>query len=68
MPRQYHNARQLPADRSPKTMNVKISELIKVKCTCGYDGPAKMITGRSVHPIYLCENCNRTAQRIEAKK
>ena len=69
MPRQYHNARQLPLDRSPETMKVKLSQTITIKCPrCNYAGFEKVVTGRSSGPIYKCPECNTLAQKIEAKK
>jgi len=57
--------RQLPLDSKAPSMKVKTSTTILMKCSfCPYDGPARIVTGRTKFPLYLCPACSRRAVNL----
>jgi hypothetical protein len=68
MPRIHYTL--LPsADSKSQPLKLKLSETILMDCAfCSYRGPARVVTGRTEYPLYLCPQCNRRALVIRAKE
>jgi len=50
-------------DHQAAPVTVKTEGTPKITCSgCHYSGPAKVITGRTRYPLYLCPKCNRVVQ------
>ena len=50
-------------DHQAAPVTVRTEGTPKITCTgCHYHGPAKVITGRTRYPLYLCPKCNRVVQ------
>ena len=63
---QYKQYKQLPSSNATHTVQVMLSQMISIRCRCGYHGMASRITGCSTYPIYTCPQCRRVVQ-LEAK-